>query len=103
MKKILLTLSTIITLTIFASSFCFGQFGNLGNPKKMACEKSCSSSYDQCKESANKNMAECKKEAWKIEDANSKKTEEIKCDVAETALKAGCKKSKDECMKKCNK
>lgn len=78
MKKILITFSILIALSLMAVSFGFGQFGV--SPKKMACEKACSTAYDKCMGKIGKDAKDAKK----------------------LAAEVACQKAKDDCNSKCN-
>ena len=94
MKKLLITLSFVIAFSIITSNFSFGQFSK-PNPKKIACEKSCTEAYDKC-------INKCMDDAEKIKDAKKKKDKQDSCKAKKDAIKIGCQKVKDDCNKKCN-
>ena len=51
MKKVMLMMCLLASIAVACSS--------LGNPKKMACQKGCESSYEDCKKDKSKSAAGC--------------------------------------------
>ncbi|MFH0974796.1 MAG: hypothetical protein V1874_03320 [Spirochaetota bacterium] len=80
MKKTIIALSAVIALSVAIYGYGYDM-----NPKKKACEAGCDTTYNKCKDSAEKDFKKDKDEA--------KKTAKIEA----------CKVAKDECYKKCSK
>ncbi len=117
MKKLLVIISAIVSLTVFVYNSGFG----LLDLKKQACQKACDEAYDQCVDKGlTPAFQACMKKANQIKDEKEKKKAQDGCKKDKDAAKKGkeskdlgiaanapaaksaCQPAKDKCNAKCN-